>query len=454
MGRTRSDQYDTPIYKTSHRGEVEGRRGYGDRETRQIDNYTSYHGGGSVLPYRGPSPLMQRHPAAALAYRNPYPAAQQRYPPYTPVTNYSSQPRSHPIALPQHHHHARRAYQFHPPPSESVSPERFPRKSVSPERSSKHNTVSVSPHKSKPVKTHKQVKVTKEDLKRAMDIPAKKEPDTRGRASRERIKDVQKKNVVEVKPNKTNDKPEEIVNRKEPRGSNDTRGRASRGRSKDVQKKTVVEVKPNKIKDKPEEIVNRKEPRGPKHRRHSKNRSRRRDNDDQDSEDQRFAQRNNQLRESKYGKYRRNNSEEEEKYDSDSESEIETRNDSRRGRRHEEKFDSERGYTSSANRSRSPTQRSRGRHRYGQDQYDSIEVAYCDEPWYVQASTVVQESCSAALDCGDDTDSDSDTENYETIRGKRSYNERRNPKRINCCSEIIVPPWLCCVVAVVGLSIL
>ena len=418
MSRTRSDHYGYP-QDTSHRGEVEDRPGYGDREIRQIDNYTSYHGTGSVFPYRGASPLMQRHPAAALAYRNPYPAAQQRYPPQTPVTNYSSQPQSHPRYPPQHHHHAHHAYQFQPPPSQSISlerfprksvtPERFPRKSVSPERSPKHNTVSVSPHRSKPVKAHKQVKVTKEDLKRAMDIPAKIEPDTRGRVAR--------------------------------------------GRSKDVQKKNVVEVKPKKINDKPEKIVNRKEPRGSKHRRHSKNRSRRRDNDDQDSEDQRFAHRSNQSRESRHGKYRRHSSEEEEKYDSDSESEVEMRNDSRRGRRHEEKFDSERGYTRSANRSRSPTQRSRGRRRYDQDQYDSVEVGYCDEPWYVQATSVVQESCPA-LDCGDVTDSDSDTENYETKRGKRSHNERRNPKRINCCSEIIVPPWLCCVVAVVGFSML
>jgi len=275
--------------------------------------------------------------------------------------------------------------------------------------------VSVSLPRSKPVKAYKKVKVTKEDLISLMEIPAKTEPDTRGRGARER--------------------------------------------SREVEKKTVVEVKTKKINDKPEKTFKRKEPQGSKHRRHSKKRSRRRDNDHQDSEDRQFAYKNNHSRERRHGKYIRNSSEEEDIHGSDSdsdssESESEMRNDSRRRRRHqEETFDSERRDTRSAYRSRSPRQRSRGRRRYDQDQHDSVEVGYGDEPWYVQASSVVQESCPA-LDCGDGTDSDSGTENYETQRGKRSHNKRRNPKSINCCSEIVVPPWLCCVVAVVGCSML
>ena len=68
--------------------------------------------------------------------------------------------------------------------------------------------------------------------------------------------------------------------------------------------------------------------------------------------------------------------------------------------------------------------------------HDAIEVGYNEEPWYVQANEMIQESCPA-LNCDTGSGSDSDSDNYLHRRRRRPSPRHGRRRHI---MNMIAPP--------------
>lgn len=210
-------------------------------------------------------------------------------------------------------------------------------KYVSPKKPIKLNKVTVSPTKSADVKKQKRNKVSKEDLKRAMNLPINA--------------DDAKRKGDKLKGESTDRRRDNTRNGLDSRPKRNEKDRRYREGSKRSKRKRNSE----KIYDSDES--------------------------------------NNDQRE-----------EYSDEYESESEEEIERRHDSRSRKIRDDSpddsyIDRRDRYARKNYRDGPSRSRSRRKHRnYDHYEYDAVEVGINDEPWYFQASDMIQDSCPA-LNC-------------------------------------------------------
>jgi hypothetical protein len=276
----------------------------------------------------------------------------------------------------------------------------------------KLNTVTVSPTKSTDAhkKQKRKNKVSKEDLKRAMNIPISSKPDNK---SNHRTKE-----DIRLKKRETNLRGRETI-------------------------RNAIEVKSKRRGDPNRDGIRR---------------SKRKRNPEKRFDDCKEKRRLNENHRDEYDSESDEEEEDEEEEENDDdyeEEERERRHDSRsRSRRRNGNDFSDDSYIDRRRRddsyrdgpSRNSRSRRRNEQRYNDYEYDAVEVGIDDEPWYFQASDMIQDSCPA-LNC----DGYAEPVDYyadHTRQGRQRFHETRNKtkpnaRRTDCCGdEVVIPQWL------------
>lgn len=298
----------------------------------------------------------------------------------------------------------------------------------------KFNTVTVSPtkstdaHNSNNKKKQKRNKISKEDLKRAMNIPISSTAQAAAAA------------VGKGNNNKKKTKEDRRVKK-------ERRERENNHRERETTKKNAIEIKSKR--GTRERSRRSKRKRNPEKRYNDYDEKRRINETDRDEYD-------SESDEDEGDDYE----DEDEDEDEERESWHDSRSRSRRRYGHNLSDDSyidrrRRDDSYRERNSRSSRSRRRNEQRYNDYEYDAVEVGIDDEPWYFQASDMIQDSCPA-LNCDGYAEPDSYVGDYhgyehttrpagrqrfyETTRNKAKPNARRTDY---CCGdEVVIPQWL------------